>query len=254
VVVTAATKRNAPPRLRVLLASEAPIGVVFRRGPSKLVRVYAWDRKRDKFRACQRFNGRILTGADMSPDGRYMMYSAMGGAAWAIPATGGTWTAISRVPSLTAVALWGQSGSTRGCRGMFTSNHSYCLDSDANTFLIRDTNMLRREQKKRGCSREERDGWITTGPNVMNPAFEKTIPKGWTLRRKRRYPKHDLYEIEQPEDGLTLQVPTWEWADWDRDRLVWVEGGCLRAAKLGVRKLGTVRTLYDFNEPICKDS
>jgi len=34
-----------------------------------------------------------------------MIYFAMGGVAWAIPKTGGTWTAISRVPSLTALAL-----------------------------------------------------------------------------------------------------------------------------------------------------
>ena len=73
-----------------------------------------------------------------------MIYFAMGGVAWAIPATGGTWTAISRVPSLRAIALWGQ-GDTWGGGGMFTSNTSYWLNLDINTFLIRDDSNLRRD-------------------------------------------------------------------------------------------------------------
>jgi hypothetical protein len=52
--------------------------------------------------------------------GRHMIYFAMGGVAWAIGETGGTWTAISRLPSLQATALWGQ-GDTHYGRGMFTS-------------------------------------------------------------------------------------------------------------------------------------
>lgn len=168
------------PRLSVLLACEAPVGVVFRRGPSKMVRVYLWDRDRDKFKPCQRFKGRILTSmSDTSPDGRFMIYSAMGGSAWAIPAIGGTWTAISRVPSLTAIALWGQSGSTWGCGGMFTSNHSYWLGSDANTFLIRDTNLLWRERKRPNHSSVQRDGWSQkNGPREVRRVYmRKRFPR-----------------------------------------------------------------------------
>jgi hypothetical protein len=244
------------PRLSVLLAFEAPVGMVFRRGPTKLVRVFLWDRERDKFKPCQWFKGRIFAEqSDLSPDGRYMIYLAMGGVAWAIPATGGTWTAISRVPSLTAIALWGQGGGTRDGGGMFTSNHSYWLDAGWEGFPIRDTKELRRDFKRPADSRAERDGWVrTSGPRVRVRVFEKAIPKGWILRRTNRYPVKDRYELEQPEDGSKLLFPAWEWAEWDRNRLVWAEAGCLRAAKVGVHTLGTVRTLYDFNEQVIEDS
>ena len=117
-----------PPSLSVLLASEAPIGVVLRRGPTKLVRIVIWNRANDKFKPGQWFKGRIFgERSDISPDGRHMIYFAMGGVAWAIPATRGTWTAISKLPSLKAEALWGQ-GDTWGGGGMFTSNKSFWLD------------------------------------------------------------------------------------------------------------------------------
>ena len=97
------------PRLTALLASDAPIGVILRRGPSKSVRLVIWDRANDKFKPGSWFKGRIFADrSDISPDGRHMIYFAMGGVAWAIPATGGTWTAISELPSLKAAALWGQ--------------------------------------------------------------------------------------------------------------------------------------------------
>jgi len=60
----------------------------------------------------------LPTAPTFSPDGQHMIYFAMGGVEWAIPATGGTWTAISELPSLKASALWGQ-GDTRGGGGMF---------------------------------------------------------------------------------------------------------------------------------------
>src|SRR3954469_15282966 len=101
-------RRVPAPRLNVLLASDAPVGVVLRRGPSKLVRVVMWDRRTDKFRPGQSFQGRIYADrSDISPDGRHMIYFAMAGVAWAVPQTGGTWTAISVLPSLRADALWG---------------------------------------------------------------------------------------------------------------------------------------------------
>src|SRR3954465_4729128 len=108
-----------PPRLSVLLASKAPVGVILRRSPTKLVRLVIWDRANDRFKPGSWFKGRIFADrSDVSPDGRHMIYFAMGGVEWAIPATGGTWTAISELPSLKAAALWGQ-GDTWAGGGMF---------------------------------------------------------------------------------------------------------------------------------------
>ncbi|HEY1495920.1 MAG TPA: hypothetical protein VGF49_15310, partial [Candidatus Solibacter sp.] len=65
------------PRLSVPLASEAPVGVVLRRGPTKLVQLVIWDRRNDKFKSSSRFRGRIFAErSDLSPDGRHMIYFA----------------------------------------------------------------------------------------------------------------------------------------------------------------------------------
>jgi hypothetical protein len=232
----------------VLLATEAPVGVVFRRGPSKLARIIMWDRETDKFTPGQWFKGKIYPDrSDISADGRHLIYFAMGGVAWAIPKTGGTWTAISRVPSLTALALWPQ-GDTWGGGGMFTSNRSYWLDTYHEP--LRDDTELKRIFIRPALSRMERDGWVrkeTRRKTELLEAFDKDIPKGWILRLRQNY-LENRYELEQREHGLTLEFPTWEWADWDRKRLVWAEQGCLRAARIEPRKLGAVHTLYDFRQ------
>ena len=235
---------RCPPRLSVLLASEAPVGVLLRRGPTKLVRLVIWDRAKDEFKPGPWFKGRIYADrSDISPDGRRLIYFAMGGLAWAIPATGGTWTAISELPSLKALALWRQ-GDTWGGGGMFLSNKSYWIDEDANTSLIRDESGLRRETYRPKVpyrSRLERDGWVCRNKSMI---LEKDIGRGWILRRTGG---DAAYELERPAE-CKLEFPSWEWADWDRHRLVWAEGGRLRTARLGTDKLGPVRTLYDFND------
>jgi hypothetical protein len=169
----------------------------------------------------------------------------MGGVAWAIPATGGTWTAISQLPSLKASALWGQ-GDTWSGGGFFLSNDTFWLEADDKTFLIRDHSGLRREVDRphlRFRSREERDGWGGKGGDPT--AIEKSIRNGWILR-KFGWAAQGGYELEQPGE-CKLPFPGWEWAEWDRKRLVWAEKGCLRSARIGSHKLGPVRTLYDFN-------
>jgi hypothetical protein len=167
-----------PPRISVLLASESPVGIIFRRGPSTVVRVIEWDRDRDRFKPVQWFKGRIFPErSDLSPNGKYMIYFAMGGQGWAIPETGGTWTAISRVPTLTAIALWGQGDALAG-GGMFTSNREYWLSRDANTKLIRDTNALREVRKASPPSRLQRDGWTEIKNGRWTACYEKTLKNG----------------------------------------------------------------------------
>jgi hypothetical protein len=244
--VPQASERPAP-RLGVLLASESPLGIIFRRGPSRVVRVVIWNRATDKFKPGPRFRGRIYPErSDLSPDGKHLIYFAMGGVAWAIPATKGTWTAISEVPALRALALWGQ-GDTRGGGGFFLSNDTFWLDAGQNTFFIRDNSRLRRETygpHRPFKSRAERDGWRWVGKGGI-ALFEKTIRNGWILRRTGW---ERGYELEQPGE-CKLEFKSWEWADWDRQRLVWAEGGCLRAARVGSHRLGTVRTLWDSTAP-----
>jgi hypothetical protein len=213
------SKNHRPPRLGVLLASQAPYAVIFRRGPSKLVRVILWNRERDKFKLGQSFRGRIYVDrSDLSPDGKHLIYFAMGGVAWAIPATGGTWTAISRVPSLRTIALWGQ-GDTWGGGGMFTSNTSYWLNLDTNTFLIRDDSNLRRDSRRPANSMMQKAGWVLKQKSERGGILEKTLPHGWVLRRITKFGRADRHELERAEDSTTLAFAAWEWAEWDRSRI-----------------------------------
>src|SRR6267378_7912415 len=58
-----------PARLHVLLAREAKIGLVIRRGPSKSVCTVLWNRERDTFKLGQWMRGRIYERrCDLSPD------------------------------------------------------------------------------------------------------------------------------------------------------------------------------------------
>jgi hypothetical protein len=134
---------------------------------------------------------------------------------------------------------------------MFISSNSYWLDTHHEP-LRNDTN-LKRVFVRPAPSRAERDGWMRKETNRKTNVFvvfEKQLPKGWTLRLRQNYlkDKKDKYELEQSERGLRLEFLTWEWADWDRKRLVWAEQGRIRAASLGPKGLGAAPTLHDFNE------
>src|SRR5436309_11030155 len=108
-----------PARLHVLLASAAPVGVVLRRGPARLVCSVLWNRERDEFQLGQWLGGRIYERrADISPDGLHMIYFAMNGR-WSSAARA-SWTAISKVPWLKAIVLLPKGDCWQG-GGLFTS-------------------------------------------------------------------------------------------------------------------------------------
>ena len=66
-----------PCRLLVILAREAPVAVIFRRGPSKLVELIKWHTDIDTFERGQWFKGRIYEDcSDLSPDGSLLIYFA----------------------------------------------------------------------------------------------------------------------------------------------------------------------------------
>jgi hypothetical protein len=67
----------APARLFVILARRAPVGVIFRRGPSPWVQLIRWDTEHDRFEHGQWFHGRIYERrCDLSPDGSLLIYFA----------------------------------------------------------------------------------------------------------------------------------------------------------------------------------
>jgi hypothetical protein len=115
---------EVPPRLSILLAASAPVAVVLRRGPTDWVQVTKWDTSRDTFDDGAWFHGHIYPErSGLSPDGRLMVYFACKHQ-WLH--TDPCWTAISRPPWLTALAMWPQMDAMHG-GGYFEKNSSVVL-------------------------------------------------------------------------------------------------------------------------------
>lgn len=101
-------------RLYAIVARARRRAVVFRRGPSKQVRLLVWELGSDTLVGGQWLKGRIYEQrCDLSPDGEMLAYFA---ASYRPPFE--TWTAISRPPYLTALALWPK-GDAWGGGGLF---------------------------------------------------------------------------------------------------------------------------------------
>ncbi len=260
------------PRIHVLLASHAPIGLVIRRGPSKSVASILWDRRCDEFTLGQWFKGRIYERrSDISPDGKYAIYFAMNGK-WK-SASRGSWTAISRTPFLKALAFFTKGDCWHG-GGLWTGKNTYWLNDGYGHKIAHNTTAVRRDStyEPTDCFGGEclgvyyhrllRDGWklvdqMNVGKQNRRDIFEKSLSYGWSLRKiahaetgapvgKGCY--WDEHELVGPKDDQTIHCPTWEWADLDRERLVWAAGGKLCTAKIRKDGLSEEVVLYDFND------
>lgn len=256
-----------PARLHVLLARDAKVGLVIRRGPSKSVCTVLWDRKQHKFRLGQWMRGRIYERrCDLSPDGKHLIYFAMNGR-WESE-TKGAWTAISRVPYLKAVNLFTKGDCWHG-GGMFSSNREFWLNDGYGHTELKTFSQLRRNPDGHPkynfggeCltvyyNRLQRDGWMIHSAELQEMmVFEKKLPKSWTLRKLAfseldappgRGCYWDAHELRQESTNTVLAFPEWEWADFVDGRLVFAAEGKLCVARLGRGKLFSEKLLYDFN-------
>src|SRR5690242_10890371 len=110
-------------RLYCILAREAPLAVVFRRGPSKQVLLVLWHTDTDQFYEGQWFKGRIYERrCDLSPNGTRLIYFA---ADYKEPYF--SWSAVSKPPFLTALALWPK-GDGWGGGGLFEKENKILLN------------------------------------------------------------------------------------------------------------------------------
>jgi len=263
---------NFPSRVHVLLASEAPVGVVIRRGPSRQVCTVLWDRKRDEFRVGQWLKGRIYERrSDLSPDGKHLIYFAMNGR-WHSEAKG-SWTAISRAPYLKALALFPKGDCWNG-GGLFTGNKSYWLNDGCGHSVLRNTHEVRRNLTFQPAynfggecpgvyyPRLLRDGW--TRVEHRNVAirqelgiFEKPVFRGWVLRKMAHAEAGapqgkgcywDEHELWNTQSGTRISCSDWEWADVDGKRLVWATKGKLCTGRLSSAGIVSEAELFDFND------
>jgi hypothetical protein len=107
------------------MASAAPVAAILRRGPSRWYHVIAWDTERDTFIDGAWMKGHIHDHkCDLSPDGKLLLYFCHGGRTR--PGYTDSWTAVSRLPWLHALALWPW-GTTYGGGGRFVGERELVL-------------------------------------------------------------------------------------------------------------------------------
>ncbi|WP_157463846.1 hypothetical protein [Deinococcus pimensis] len=242
----------APARLWGLLASEANIAVVFRRGPSRWTRLYLWNTKTDTITPGSWFAGRLYEWmSDLSPDGKHMVYVARNeskrrvqAAAEAFDgATMWAWTALCRPPWVRALGLWNASDGWSG-GGVFTDNHSFTRNHSAAT--------LRAEIEPAGFDIQgipgserldvvltalKRTGWHVTqwpdrwrGGGAAKPVVvrKRTLEAQFISTRKwKTYVKYVSHDA-----GHALLLDGASWADFDQQRrLVFAKEGKLFAVQ-----------------------
>jgi hypothetical protein len=257
-----------PARLHVLLARNAKVGLVIRRGPSKSVCTVLWNRERNTFMLGQWMRGRIYERrSDLSPDGKHFIYFAMNGR-WESE-TKGAWTAIARVPYLKAIDLFAKGDCWHG-GGLFLSNCEFWLNDGSGHAELKKSSRLKRNPDGHPpdyfggeCltvyyNRLKRDGWVMLNEELEEMTlFEKQLPRSWTLRKLAfseiyapagRGCYWDAHELRQKSTNTVLAFPEWEWADYVDGRLVFAVEGQLRAAQLGRGKLTGEKLLHDFND------
>ena len=148
-------------RLSVLLARNAPVAIVLRRGPTKWVQLVKWQTDCDRFETGQWFKGRVYDRrSDLSPDGSLFIYFAnkinartVGDSAYTY-----AWTAISHPPYFTALALWPKGDCWHG-GGLFLGR-SRCPD-DSGSYFSSVANLPLRSS---GC----KPGAVAAGPREHN--------------------------------------------------------------------------------------
>jgi hypothetical protein len=278
VLVTAKGKKDQiGARLFPIFARRSHTAVVFRRGPSKWVQVIRWNTKTDAFELGQWFHGRIYElRCDLSPDGSLLVYFAQKISARSLKDKEYTyaWTAISKPPYLTALALWPKGDCWNG-GGLFESDKKlllYHLEKTKPHPDHKPPGWL--HVSLAGCGRGEddplfddrlqRDGWLLKREwqvkNLMYPKWyqttqpevrEKTNRKGSGILRltrsiqRLRYSEEFLVLSDKGAKGTPISRASW--ADWDQSgRLVFCKEGKVFAAQVTTEGL-KAKELADFN-------
>jgi hypothetical protein len=220
-----------PPRIYCILATEAPIALVFRRGPSRwfhllrwrldkgLLEPGVWVRKKLRPRRC-----------DLSSDGELLLYYLSGG----YEARYRVFAGLSRAPWLAPILTWDE-------RDTFGRGWCFATDSTAHTYgercdmdsTIGPVAIARNETVS--FVNERRRGWVEaadcpprdpddTWDEKRSVILQKTCASnGCALRLigGRYQPQRGIdgkaphFELDLPS-GERVAIPDVTWADWDQ--------------------------------------
>ncbi len=229
----------AAPRLYAIVAREAPVAVVFRRGPSKWWHILKWDLARLTIEYGTWIKGRLYPRRSaISPDGKLMCYFALNG-------TWHTYFAVSKLPWLRALCAWTTSGTyTTGCcfysRDKLGISASLGVEPIEGQFRGTLTDLLPDYSR---FNVEIANGWELTSSlrsRLSGDFYE--LPKSWLkskgselakMDRRNRYTLrmlpcgrgtnqpsiegHVVTCFLEANDGTLHHLDGAAWADWDQD-------------------------------------
>lgn len=271
-------KTPSPARLFPFLATDAPVGLIIRRGPSAYMGCIAWNRTDDTFIYGQYMKGRIYEElCDLSPDGKHFIYASLSYDSKSDFL--GNLTAVSRVPFLKGLAVYDAYLYQYG--GIFTSNNTFWLQTSSHVNFVtgraphdpftceRSSEQFKRDLYFDGkleydltdydhlTIRPLKLGWTVhsisrnaESNKILHIIFEKKLSESWFLRKTvlNDYGAHSKEKFTLFSSLSKESTPlNWEWGDVDRERLVWVSKGCLFTARISKYGLSEERILHDFN-------
>ena len=247
--------------LKVILSRKGSKAIIFRRGPSNWVRLILWDTKADTFELGQWFHGHIYANrSDLSPDGSLLIYFANKFNQKTIKDKEYTyaWTAISKPPYLTALALWPKGNCWHG-GGLFRSGKEVFLNHRPSVskphpdhkpsprLSIVPNPSASGEDGPIWSARMARDGWSLVKPGKLD-WHPKTFvaSKEPDLIEKRSQDGKQRLQVELFHEGMKevwwaflaegskrREIAVGTWADFDqRGRLVYAMEGRLMACEL----------------------
>ncbi len=270
-------------RLAIIFARQATKAVIFRRGPTDWVQIILWHTDTDTFEEGQWFRGRIYhKRADLSPDGSKLIYLAAKHHRWRTidPEYSTAWTAISKPPYLTALALW-RNIDTHGGGGYFEDNNTVWINlpylgdlramAHRNHLPPADLNIKSREGyvKSENSLSElslQRNGWMMIQEkeqhyynvsHIYEPPgiWEKTNGDytismkivGFDLNKRHRNRELHEFRLLDKVSSSEIGIETDTLANWDQqNRLVYVKAGQLLAGEIHNGKI-EARVIADFN-------
>ncbi len=250
---------STPPRIYCLLATEAPVVAVFRRGPSQWAHMGRWDLANNRYEPGGWLRGRIFPRrSDISPDGRWLCYFAHNPKArWD---HGEAYVAVAKLPWLTALYAFATCGTWT--RGYYFTRDRRGEDSKALPIpygltpipVIQFANELRRGWVESTDSPPRQAG----GPwdENRNARLQKPQPGGQYLLRVESVGRAGgEFGVGQAVDGLRVVyalesaggrqlLADVQWAEWDAQGRLLV---ATRSGRLQVRELlkGACRLAFE---------
>jgi hypothetical protein len=267
--------------LFVLLAREAPVGVIFRRGPRDWTQIIHWDTKKDIFTPGQWFHGRLYSKrSDLSPDGKLLIYfAAKYHRLNNPPHSYRIWTAISKPPYFTGL-FFAPDFDTYGGGGIFIDNHTVLYNNTSPFDGVQEkpqpklTVISKREcfsatalayhrLLANGWTWPENDAYAKSEFTIKSLFSEEILPSSIFVKGIEPLVWHkqvghytltltykstaSRYQLTHTAKGYFTFLDKVEWADFDyRGRVVLAKEGKLFAAIMNHQGLGLTE-LADFN-------